>query len=129
MLVNGVMNEQSLSGLRRERLILLAARLDGAQYVWSQHRVIAEKLGANSAMVKAIEELDLASAALDEPQQALWGFGQQVIESGIGAAEVFERCSRHFTAREVTAASLPNCYYITMNILLTAELLCVGTEW
>src|SRR3546814_12839817 len=74
------MNEQSLSGLRRELLILLAARLDGAQYVWSQHRVIAEKLGATSAMVKAIEELDLASAALDEPEQALLGFGKQVIE-------------------------------------------------
>src|SRR3546814_20617523 len=70
MLGNAVMNEQSLSGLRRELLILLAARLDGAQYVWSQHRVIAEKLGATSAMVKAIEELDLASAALDEPEQA-----------------------------------------------------------
>src|SRR3546814_6019838 len=89
------MNEQSLSGLRRELLILLAARLDGAQYVWSQHRVIAEKLGATSAMVKAIEELDLASAALDEPEQALLGFGKQVIESGNVTDEVFERCSRH----------------------------------
>src|SRR3546814_12356974 len=98
------MNEQSLSGLRRELLILLAARLDGAQYVWSQHRVIAEKLGATSAMVKAIEELDLASAALDEPEQALLGFGKQVIESGNVTDEVFERCSRHFTAREVIEA-------------------------
>src|SRR3546814_20979997 len=82
MLGNAVMNEQSLSGLRRELLILLAARLDGAQYVWSQHPVIAEKLGATSAMVKANEELDLASAALDAPETARLGFGKKVLNTG-----------------------------------------------
>src|SRR3546814_15324698 len=81
MLGNAVMNEQSLSGLRRELLILLAARLDGAQYVWSQHRVIAEKLGATSAMVKAIEELDLASAALDEPRSEESRVGKECVST------------------------------------------------
>src|SRR3546814_17447547 len=74
ILGNAVMNEQSLSGLRRELLILLAARLDGAQYVWSQHRVIAANIGATPAMVQAIAELDLSSAALVEPAHAMLGF-------------------------------------------------------
>src|SRR3546814_18585345 len=94
MLGNAVMNEQSLSGLRRELLILLAARLDGAQYVWSQHRVIAEKLGATSAMAKAIAEIDLATAALDEPEQALVGFGKEVIERWNLKDEGLWRCRR-----------------------------------
>src|SRR3546814_17908649 len=71
-------------------------------------------------MVKAIEELDLASAALDEPEQALLGFGKQVIESGNVTDEVFERCSRHFTAREVIEAILAIGYYMTMNRLTLA---------
>ncbi|WP_157219558.1 carboxymuconolactone decarboxylase family protein [Flavisphingomonas formosensis] len=120
MLGNAVMNTQSLPGLRRELLILLAARLDGAQYVWSQHRVIAEKLGATSAMLEAIEELDLASAAFDEAEQALLGFGKQVIESGNVADEVFERALRHFTAQEVIEAIIAIGYYMTMNRITLA---------
>lgn len=120
MLGNAVMNDQSLPPLRRELLILLAARLDGAQYVWSQHRVIAEKLGATPAMVEAIEELDLASAAFDEAEQALLGFGTQVIESGNVADKVFERFFRHFTAQEVIEAIIAIGYYMTMNRLTLA---------
>ncbi|MFD0849022.1 carboxymuconolactone decarboxylase family protein [Sphingosinicella xenopeptidilytica] len=120
MLGNAVMNEQVLPGLRRELLILLAARLDGAQYVWSQHRVIAERLGATPAMVAAIEELDLASAAFDEAEQALLDFGKQVIEGGNVADEVFERFSCHFTAQEVLEAIIAIGYYMTMNRLTLA---------
>lgn len=120
MLGNAVMNAQSLPGLRRELLILLAARLDGAQYVWSQHRVIAEKLGATPAMVEAIEALDLASPAFDEAEQAILGFGKQVIESGNVADEIFERASRHFTAQELIEAIIAIGYYMTMDRLTLA---------
>src|SRR3546814_9603759 len=95
-----------LSSRRRHTRCALVTGVQTCALPISQHRVIAEKLGATSAMVKAIEELDLASAALDEPEQALLGFGKQVIESGNVTDEVFERCSRHFTAREVIEAIL-----------------------
>lgn len=120
MLGNSVMNEQSLPGLRRELLILLAARIDGAQYVWSQHRVIAEKLGATPAMVEAIEGLELSSDAFDEAERALLAFGRQVIESGDVADEVFARLSRHFTAQEIIEAIIAIGYYMTMNRLTLA---------
>src|SRR3546814_6758778 len=60
MLGNAVMNEQSLSGLRRELLILLAARLDGAQYVWSQHRVIAERSEEHTSELQSLMRISYA---------------------------------------------------------------------
>src|SRR3546814_18399359 len=71
-------------------------------------------------MVKAIEELDLASAALDEPEQALLGFWKQVIESGDVTDGVFERWSRHFTAREVIEALLAPGFSMQLNRLKLA---------
>ncbi|MTD58948.1 carboxymuconolactone decarboxylase family protein [Amycolatopsis pithecellobii] len=112
-----VMTEQSLPPLPRELLILLAARLDGGRYVWSQHRTIAERLGATSAMVDAIDALDLASTAFGETDQALLSFGTQVIRGGDVEDAVFERVSRHFTAQEIVEAIIAIGYYMTMNRL------------
>lgn len=120
MLGNSVMTEQTLPPLRRELLILLAARLDGAQYVWTQHRVIAEKLGATPAMVGAIDDLELSSDAFDDADQALLAFGRQVIKSGEVEDEVFERFSQHFTAQEAIEAIIAIGYYMTMNRLTLA---------
>lgn len=120
MLGNAVMNEQSLAPLRRELLILLAARLDGAQYVWSQHRVLAEKLGANEAMVNAIDDLDLSADVFEDADRALLAFGEQVIRNGNVDDRVFQDLSDHFSAQETIEAILAIGYYMTMNRLTLA---------
>ncbi len=120
MLGNSVMNAQTLPPLRRELLILLAARLDGAQYVWTQHRVIAEQLGATPAMVDAIDDLDLSSEVFDDADQALLAFGRQVIGSAAVEDQVFERFSQHFTAQETIESIIASGYYMTMNRLTLA---------
>lgn len=114
---NAVMSAQVLPPLSRELLILLAARLDGAQYVWSQHRVIAEKVGATAAMVEAIDDLELTSDAFADREQAILGFGRQVIQGGEVDDAVFERISHHLSAQEIIEAIIAIGYYMTMNRL------------
>ena len=115
-----IMTEQSLSALRRELLILLAARLDGGRYVWSQHRLIAEKLGATAAMVEAIDTLQVSSDVFSEADQALLAFGEQVVRGGEVEDPVFERVSHHLTPQEIVEAILAIGYYMTMNRLTRA---------
>lgn len=115
-----VMTELSLAPLQRELLILLAARLDVCQYVWSQHRAIAEKLGATPEMVEAIDALDLSSKVFNEANQALLLFGKQVIRGGDVVDWVFERVSSHFSAQELVEAIIAIGYYMTMNRLTLA---------
>lgn len=112
-----VMTEQVLAPLKRELLILLAARLDGSQYVWSQHRAIAEQLGASAAMVDAIETLDLTSAAFNEADQALLTFGAQVVRGGDVQDQVFETLSGYLSPQEIVEAIIAIGYYMTMNRL------------
>ncbi|HEY0940006.1 MAG TPA: carboxymuconolactone decarboxylase family protein [Steroidobacter sp.] len=115
-----VMTEQALPALRRELLILLAARMDGCQYVWSQHRPIAERVGATAAMLDAIQALDLSSRAFPEADQALLFFGMQVIRGGEVEDQVFERAARHFDAQQIVEAIVAIGYYMTMNRLTLA---------
>jgi alkylhydroperoxidase family enzyme len=115
-----IMNDQALPSLQRELLILLAARLDGGRYVWSQHRGIAESHGATSVMIDSIDALDLSAEPFSESDQALLAFGAQVIRGGHVEDRVFERISRHFTGREVVEAILAIGYYMTMNRLTEA---------
>lgn len=115
-----VMTAQSLPPLRRELLILLAARIDSAQYVWSQHRRIAESLGATPAMVAAVEALQLCSGEFDEADRALLAFGRQVIRGGPVEDQVLERVACHLTAQEIVEAILAIGYYMTMNRITLA---------
>ncbi len=125
-----VMAEQSLRPLARELLILLAARLDGCQYVWSQHGTLAQKLGATPDMLDALDRLELSSGVFDDMDKALLAFGAQVIRGGEVEDGVFERISRHLTAQEIIEAILAIGYYMTMNrvVLATRTPLEPGTS-
>jgi alkylhydroperoxidase family enzyme len=115
-----VMNDQSLPALERELLILLAARLDAGRYVWTQHRIIAEAVGGTSAMIGAIESLELSSEAFSASQTALLAYGAQVVGGGQIDDPVFERVSSFFTAQELVEAIIAIGYYMTMNRLTEA---------
>ena len=115
-----VMNDQALPALERELLILLAARIDSGQYVWTQHRVIAEAEGATSGMIQAIESLTLAVDAFDASQTALLTYGAQVVRSGQVDDDVFEEASKYFANRELVEVIITIGYYMTMNRLTEA---------
>ena len=115
-----VMTQQALDPIQRELLILLSARLDQCQYVWTQHRPLAEGLGATAAMLDAVEALDLSSASFDQPTRVLLRFGRQVIEGGEVGDEVFEQAMRHFSGGELVEAIIAIGYYMTMNRIATA---------
>ncbi|QSE86726.1 carboxymuconolactone decarboxylase family protein [Rhodococcus koreensis] len=114
-----VMKEQTLSPRYREMLILLAARLNRCDYVWIQHRAVAEQCGVSAPMVGRIEALDLSHGVFDRADRALLAFGRQVISVGEVEDEVFERVSRYLTAEELVEAIVAIGYYMTMNRIAT----------
>lgn len=115
-----VNSDQDLDALSRELLILLAARIDGGEYVWRQHVPIAVRHGATQAKIDALEKGDIASKAFSADERALLAYGVQVIRGGQVDDIRFRAAARRYSHRELVEAILAIGYYMTMNRLTAA---------
>ena len=115
-------SEQDLDPLSRELLILLAAHLDGGEYVWRQHVPIAVRHGASQAKIDALEKGDIASKAFSPDERALLAYGAQVVSGGQVDEVTFRAAARRYSHRELVEAILAIGYYMTMNRITAATL-------
>ncbi|WP_157219543.1 carboxymuconolactone decarboxylase family protein [Flavisphingomonas formosensis] len=115
-----VNSQQDLDALSRELLVLLAAHLDGGEYVWRQHVPIAERHGATKAKIDALGKGDIASKAFSADERALLAYGAQVIRGGQVDDITFRAAARRYSHRELVEAILAIGYYMTMNRLTAA---------
>lgn len=115
-----VNNEQTLNASSRELLILLAARMDGGEYVWRQHLPIAVRLGITDDKVHALRDMHVSSPAFTDAERALLAYGEQVVRGGDVEEPVFKTAAKHFSMRELVEAIIAIGYYMTMNRLTNA---------
>ncbi|WP_176595476.1 MULTISPECIES: carboxymuconolactone decarboxylase family protein [Sphingobium] len=117
-----VNSQQDLDPLSRELLVLLAAHLDGGEYVWRQHVPIAVRHGASQAKIDALEKGAIASNAFSPDERALLAYGAQVIRGGQVDEVTFRAAARRYSHRELVEAILAIGYYMTMNRITAATL-------
>jgi alkylhydroperoxidase family enzyme len=101
---------------------LLAAHLDGGQYVWRQHVPIAIRHGASQEKIDAVERGDRASKVFSLDERALLAFGSQVVRGGEMDEPTFRAAVRRYSHRELIEAILAIGYYMTMNRIAAATL-------
>lgn len=118
-----VNSTQELDPLSRELLILLAAYLDGGQYVWRQHVPIAIRHGASAEKIEALEKGDIGSKAFSRDERVLLAYGRQVVAGGDIDEVTFRAAVRRYSYRELVEAILAIGYYMTMNRLTRATLI------
>lgn len=117
-----VNSQQDLDALSRELLILLAAQIDGGEYVWRQHVPIAVRHGATQAKIDALEKGDISSKMFSPDERALLAYGAQVIRGGQVDDVTFRAAARRYSHRELVEAILAIGYYMTMNRITAATL-------
>lgn len=115
-----VNSQQDLDPLSRELLILLAAHIDGGQYIWRQHVPIAVKHGATEPQIDALKRGDIKSGAFSADERALLAYGDSVIRGGHVDELTFRAVARRYSERELVEAILAVGYYMTMNRLTAA---------
>lgn len=119
---HAVNSEQHLDPGARELLILLAAHLDGGEYVWRQHAPIALRHGIAQAKIDALGQGDIGSGVFAPDERVLLAFGAQVVSGGHVDNATFEAAAACHSHRELVEAILVIGYYMTMNRITAATM-------
>jgi alkylhydroperoxidase family enzyme len=115
-----ILSRQKLGHAYRELLILLVAKIEGAQYEWIQHRPIALKLGVSAAQISSLELNELAAPAFNDAERALLLFARQVIQNVRVDPQTFASVRSHFSDREIVEAIIVIGYYMMLSRLTEA---------
>ena len=109
-----ILAQQRLDGRRRELVILLAMRLEGGSYEWSQHVEIALGVGATQAEIEALELLRLDEACFDPADRALLAFGRAMVEDVRVPEQIFNAARVFFEPQELVEATVAIGYYMML---------------
>lgn len=113
-----ILARQTLPGDLRELAILVAMRIEGGRYEWTQHVEIARIEGLSDQDITAIERLELA--VLDPRKRAVAEFVRQSVEQVRVDDATFSGASAHLAARELVELVIAIGYYMMLARLTEA---------
>ncbi len=96
-----ILGRQKLPANLRELVILLVARLEGGDYEWAQHVVVAEALGCRPEQIAALEEDDLTAVCFDAREQVLLAFAADVVRNVAASEANVAAAAAHFSPQEI----------------------------
>lgn len=113
-----ILVEQALSARLRELAILRVARLEDAEYEWTQHVPIARGAGVSDAQVSALERGDIAAACFDPTEQLVLRFTDAVVEEAGADEALVKELSAALPHRELVELVLAIGFYMTVARLM-----------
>lgn len=112
--VASVQEPDEIDARLKEKIILVASRVNGSRYCYHAHVQIAKKTGLTEAEIQALD--DPASAALSEAEKTALNYTERLSQSANGVSdELFAEMRRHFSDSQIVEITLLVTIYSMIN--------------